>query len=143
MKPLEQWKYKAEIVKDPMEKEPDKPRRAWFKCEHCKTIYNNDVISEAKKQQGYCWMCYQRHRYPNFMDDYDAIQWLLKNQPAQNKYGYFGVRPAQHSNKWVAEIKHDQTKTTRIGTYITKQEAALAYDKYVKNNNLNRKTNIL
>ena len=143
MKPLEQWKFKAKLVHDPMTKEPDKNRRALFQCEQCKAEYDADVISEAKKQRGYCWTCYQRYRYPDFTKDYELIQWLLKNKPSSGKYGYYGVRPAQYSHNWIAEIKLKQSSTTRIGTYSTPQEAALAYDKYIKNNGLKHKTNIL
>ena len=143
MKPLDQLHFKSKLINDPMEKEPDQNRRALFQCLQCDTIYENDVISERGKQDGYCWVCYQRTRYPNFMEDYDAIKWLLENKPSDSKSGYFGVRQAQYSDNWVAEIKLTQKKTTRIGTYDTKQEAALAYDKYVHNNYLDRQTNVL
>jgi len=57
-----------------------------------------------------------------------------------NTSGYRGVNINRNNSRWTASIRI-QGKANRIGTFDTKIEAAKAYDKYVKDNNLEHTTN--
>lgn len=52
----------------------------------------------------------------------------LQHRPhTRNTSGYRGIRRTKHSNRWEARIK-DGSRTTHIGTFATREAAALAFD---------------
>lgn len=53
---------------------------------------------------------------------------------------YVGVYPDNRSHKWIAQIMVNRIKTY-IGQFDTDEQAAHAYDSFVKEHNLNRKIN--
>lgn len=57
-----------------------------------------------------------------------------------NTSGYRGAYLDKRRNKWYSQIVVFRKKTF-LGMFDTKLEAALAYDKYVKDNNLEHTTN--
>ncbi len=57
-----------------------------------------------------------------------------------NTSGYRGVSLQRYSNKWVSHIGVNK-KLIYLGTYDTKKDAAMAYDRYVIKNNLEHTRN--
>ena len=63
IKPLVQSDFKSLIVSDTDFEEnyidPVTGRQAIFKCEQCKTYYQNTVLTEKKKEKSICYSCYE------------------------------------------------------------------------------------
>ena len=78
----------------------------------------------------------------------DTCRWATKAQQAQttrrirscNKSGYRGVYFDKRSSKWRACIL-SSGKRINLGYYTTAKDGAMAYDKYVIDNNLEHTTN--
>jgi hypothetical protein len=55
---------------------------------------------------------------------------LPKRRPPA-KSGFYGVSPSSSGHKWVAQLCYDG-KNRRLGSFYTKEEAAVVYDKAVR-----------
>lgn len=78
----------------------------------------------------------------------DNCRWTTRNIQARNtrriikanKSGYRGVSKSSKGNKWIASIGINN-KSKYIGIFETPLEAAKAYDRFVKDNNLEHTRN--
>lgn len=78
----------------------------------------------------------------------ENCRWTTRNVQSQNivvlrsnnKSGYKGVSWSKRMNKWKTQIAVSR-KTILLGYYIEPLEAAMAYDSYVLDNNLNHTIN--
>ena len=67
-----------------------------------------------------------------------STQALNKRMMKSNTSGYVGVHWDKSKDKWVASIRINN-KPIKIGTFLTKEEAVLARDNYIIQNNLPHK----
>jgi hypothetical protein len=71
--------------------------------------------------------------------EYENIKHTKKEMKI-GKSGYIGVQQNNSSKNWAADITIDR-KRKRIGTFNSAIEAAKAYDRFVKENKLDNRTN--
>lgn len=65
-----------------------------------------------------------------------------KNKKFNNSSSkYLGVSWNSEKNKWMVYFWKNPKKSVFVGYYKDEKEAALAYDKYIKENNIDRDTN--
>ena len=67
-----------------------------------------------------------------------TIQSINQRQQSNNTSGYVGITWDKHRNKWSARV-HINNKGKHIGYYLNKEEAVLARDQYIIENNLPHK----
>ncbi len=115
--PLEPTLYKSIILYDTeyILKKRMKTRTAYFECTNCHNTY---IHTTEPTHTGLCPDC-------------------TNNKPITPK-PYKGIRPFE--NKFIARIMSNY-QDIQIGTYQTKIEAAIAYDKYIDKHNLSNKKN--
>jgi hypothetical protein len=102
----------------------------------------NKIVPEWKKLGKMVNLCYSCSKFMPF-DGKEPVCIVCskKNKRDRNKNGYIGVKKTKQGH-YQAQVCVDY-KVIHIGTYDTPEDAALAYDLYVKEYNLRRQTNFL
>ena len=73
------------------------------------------------------------------IEKYDAGSVIKKHTRITNTMGFIGIKQSK-TGSYEAQISINY-KRIHIGTYDTKEEAALAYDSYIDENNLSHTKN--